>query len=161
MVDEVIEGVKNLEKEYILKGPGPATAGNSGQSLPAIEGCGTPQGYYDTPEGRIKVNYMHAQTHIRMGGDMFDTGTSPNDMSAFTGHHANLDRSNMHWMMASRGLFDESENWGFPMSTTDVDYWKPLAGQIPYGTSGPYSTYALSYCRDPKVTRMRLPAPHC
>lgn len=71
----------------------------SGQALPGIAQCGNPTGFYDDEEGRHYVNCLHAMMHIRLGNEMFDTGTSANDVGPFTGHHNNVMRSNLEWRM--------------------------------------------------------------
>lgn len=63
---------------------------------------------------------MHPQVHILFGGDMFSGTTSPNDASVFTGHHANVDRSHMTWMMNTYDNKDLVENfWGYPADQSD------------------------------------------
>jgi len=84
------------------------------------------------------VNFFHSQAHFKMGRDMLDVATSPNDAAAFAGYHADIDRNNMHWMRQSQL---QHKNWTFPAAeSTDS------GGDSPYGASGPYSTYDKVTC---------------
>jgi len=122
--------------------------------LATVWGCANPMGYVDTMNGRIGINNLHAQGHIRIGLDMFDTGTSSMDMGAFHGHHAHVDMSNMLWMkrMGNEG---KVRHYGYPtggQTRENSRDWIATAGKAPYGTSGPFGTYDMTYCQDYAVS---------
>ena len=122
--------------------------------LATVWGCANPMGYVDTMNGRIGINNLHAQGHIRIGLDMFDTGTSSMDMGAFHGHHAHVDMSNMLWMkrMGNEG---KVRHYGYPtggQTRENSRDWIATAGKAPYGTSGPFGTYDMTYCQDYSVS---------
>lgn len=75
--------------------------------------------------------------------------TSPNDPGAFTGHHSNIDRSNMHFMMKSflANPETEMEFWHFPKTQSDLH---GHAGLPPYGLGGPFSAAGLLTCQGDK-----------
>ena len=113
--------------------------------------CVHPRGFYDDKRGRHHVNNLHAQMHIRTGADMFDTGTSASDMGVFAGHHNNVDRSNMLWatsMFEKKGLYDLKYPTTNQQTSQDPNVepeWAEISGEIPYGTSGPFATYHMTY----------------
>lgn len=122
--------------------------------LATIQNCANPMGYVDTYNGRIGINNLHAQGHIRIGLDMFDTGTSSIDMGAFGGHHAHVDKSSMVWMM-NMGNEGAVRDYGYPQGNQtreNSNKWQPISGLTPYGTSGPFGTYDMTYCRDYSVS---------
>jgi len=63
------------------------------------------------------------------------------DVGVFTGYHTNLDRSHMTWMINTfdSGKFDQ---WGYPQNQGD---WSIKNIDR---LSGPFSTYAASFCAD-------------
>lgn len=87
-------------------------------------------------EGRGYVNYFHSQVHSKLGLDFADKATSPNDAGLFTSYHADIDRSNLHWMQAAREQLQNS-NWSYPSSQSAEEAVR-IAGPKPYGLSGPY-----------------------
>jgi len=122
--------------------------------LATVWACGNPMGYVDTYNGRIGVNNLHAQGHIRIGLDMFDTGTSSMDMGAFHGHHAHVDKSNMIWMQLM-GNEGKARHYGYPTGGQTRDNsndWIAQSGLTPYGTSGPFGSYDMTYCQDYSVS---------
>jgi len=58
---------------------------------------------------------------MKLGGDLFSGSTSPNDAGVFTGHHANVDRSHMTWMM---NTYEElaDEYWRYPDDSDDFSF---------------------------------------
>jgi hypothetical protein len=155
-VDEANKAVEQSVAVLAGQEPDKTLLSINGQHKPEFVGlanvqqCANPMGYYDTLNGRMAVNNMHAQGHIRIGLDMFDTGTSAMDMGAFHGHHAHVDMSNMYWMIRS-GKEGQNRTYGYPPSNQtrhNSNDWLPLAGKVPYGTSGPFSTYSMTYCRN-------------
>ena len=122
--------------------------------LATVWGCANPMGYVDTANGRIGINNLHAQGHIRIGLDMFDTGTSSTDMGAFHGHHAHVDMSNLMWMQ-QMGNEGKVRHYGYPtgdQTRKNSREWIATAGLSPYGTSGPFGTYDMTYCQDYSVS---------
>jgi len=85
------------------------------------------------------THFFHSQAHFKMGRDMLDVATSPNDAAAFAGYHADIDRNNMHWMAGSRL---HEWNWTYPSAETADHTGKP-----PFGASGPYSVYDRVTCK--------------
>ena len=118
-------------------------------SMPLQFWCIHLRGFYDTERGRRYVQNLHAQAHIRVGLDLFDTGTSAADLSTFHGHHANADRSMMSFQV--KQAQDHSREaqelrdafYLFPHNTHDLD--PRVTGKVPYGTSGPWSSYSITY----------------
>merc|ERR1712003_80403 len=73
-------------------------------------------GYYKEgvgPNSRRRAHIHHSQAHIKFGIDLLDVSTSPNEAAAFTGYHANIDRSNMHWMQEAKKLL-KNKRWTYP-----------------------------------------------
>jgi hypothetical protein len=123
----------------------------SGFLIPGITTCGNPKGYYDTDMGRKSVNCLHAMGHIKLGDEMVDTGTSANDAGPFTGLHANLVRSYLQWRMNAEDFPEVKDEYYHYPSSQDRAVWGEHVGKVPYGTSGPYGTYDMSYCLAPEV----------
>ena len=99
-------------------------------------------GFYNRKIGeRDNVNFFHYQAHVKVGHDFYDVTTSPNDAGLFTGHHANIDRSNMIWQSHTTNL--AKELWKYPKDPND------LSGvNTKVGNAGPYSLFALSSCNN-------------
>mmetsp|Transcript_6769 Transcript_6769/g.11923 ORF Transcript_6769/g.11923 Transcript_6769/m.11923 type:complete len:569 (-) Transcript_6769:3135-4841(-) len=98
------------------------------------------KGYYTKTDGkRGYTNFFHSQAHVKFGADLLDTTTSPNLAAEFTSYHAHIDMNNMAWMMQHTDL--ESKHWTYPKEQT-----QEYSGSVPYGTSGPHSTYDISAC---------------
>jgi len=95
-------------------------------------------------EGRGYANYLHSQVHSKLGLDFLDVSTSPNDAVVFTSYHADIDRSNLHWMHAARHQL-EYVNWAYP-SSQSVEAAEQISGPKPYGFSGPFSLFAKKKC---------------
>ena len=87
------------------------------------------------------VNFFHSMAHLKNGLDLMDVTTSPNDPAAFTGHHANVDRSNMIWQRKTAKTM-EKKYWEYPASANDLK----AIGQSTVTISGPFSTYDLLVC---------------
>ena len=115
----------------------------SGFLVPGITSCGNPKGYYDTDTGRHSVNCLHANGHIKLGGEMIDTGTSANDAGPFTGLHANAIRSHLQWRMNAEDFPEVKDKYYHYPSSEDRVVWGKHVGEVPYGTSGPYGTYSM------------------
>jgi hypothetical protein len=93
-------------------------------------------------DGAVKlVNFFHSMVHIKNGLDLADVTTSPNDISSFTGHHANVDRSLMIWQRRTTKKLSKTY-WGYPSSSNDLK----AAGQSAVTISGPFSTYDVLSC---------------
>jgi hypothetical protein len=90
------------------------------------------------------TNYFHSQVHSRLGLDFLDSSTSPNDAVVFASYHADIDRSNFHWMHAARRQLD-GVKWSYP-SSQSVAAAEEISGPKPYGASGPFSTMAKMEC---------------
>jgi len=100
-------------------------------------------GFYDHANGtRIYVPFFHSNAHVKFGLDMLDVVTSPNDAAAFTGYHANIDRSRVYWMLSAPSDY-AAKDWTFPKKQIPVG-----GGNPPYGVCGPFSTYDLLNCHD-------------
>ena len=71
--------------------------------------------------------------HVKLGLDLLDIATSPNDPGLFSGHHANVDRSNMVWQQSTATQL-QSNYWFYPKANSDLT----AAGQSKITVSGPY-----------------------
>lgn len=98
--------------------------------------------YKSTETGQpVNVNFLHSQAHVKVGNDLLDTATSPNDAGFFTGHHSNVDRNNMIWQSRTESLANDL--WHFPKNQND------LSGvNTPIGLSGPFSIYDVLFCNN-------------
>jgi hypothetical protein len=94
------------------------------------------------------AHYFHSQIHSRLGLDFLDLATSPNDAVVFASYHADIDRSNLHWMHAARRQL-EGMNWAYP-SSQSVLAAENISGPKPYGASGPFSLMDKKVCSDGK-----------
>mmetsp|Transcript_4044 Transcript_4044/g.5581 ORF Transcript_4044/g.5581 Transcript_4044/m.5581 type:complete len:551 (-) Transcript_4044:60-1712(-) len=115
----------------------------SAEGFPAVN-CSDPMlvGYYTSKNKRTTVNFFHSQAHVKLGKDLLDVTTSPNDAAGFTGYHADIDRSNMIWMAAIAEDLEE-RYWLYPSAQGDLVSY---GGKPPYGSSGPFSTYDIASC---------------
>lgn len=90
--------------------------------------------------------FHHGHGHFKLGLDFLDVTASPNDPGAFSGHHTNIDRSSMGFMMNSLkqdpGL--EEKLWYYPKTQSDLT---GHGGTPPYGLSGPFGIGALLSCQ--------------
>jgi len=110
-------------------------------------------GYYNKMNhgGREFPYFHHGHAHVKLGRDFLDVSTSPNDPGAFSGHHANVDRSSMHFQVNSlrKDPDLEAELWSYPKTQSDLTAG---SGRPPYAMSGPFSLSALILCQPNKDT---------
>jgi len=99
-------------------------------------------------KGKLRfVNFFHSQAHLKNGLDLADVTTSPNDAGSFTGHHSNVDRSNMIWQRSVPKAM-QRKYWMYPRSANDL----AAKGRSKATISGPFSTYDLGVCGSDNVT---------
>jgi len=77
--------------------------------------------YFDSSGEKRRANSLHIQPHIRLGREMFDGSTSSNDVSVFTAHHANVDRSHMTWMANTWSELGGDAFWNYPRSQSEYE----------------------------------------
>lgn len=106
------------------------------------ENCTLKGFYFEGKKGTKKtIQSLHSQAHIRLGRDLQDVTTSPNDCGPFSGYHANVDRNHMTWMMNT--YYELSEvNWEYPESQDDWSF------ENVDHLSGPFSSYDYLVCSD-------------
>ena len=99
--------------------------------------------YHDQVTGEKSfVQALHSQAHIRLGRDLLDVTTSPNDAALFMGYHANLDRNNMIWMMNTKDEL-EDDLWHYPSSQSIEAVFDIVNNDR---LSGPFSNYDALIC---------------
>lgn len=135
-----IDVIQQQVAPLILMTPGDEAAKNA--TMAVVDGLTSncaPTGFYNDVEGiRRTVNAHHGPVHFRVGGDLEDVATSPND-PIFWFYHADIDRSNMQWQLATNEL--ESVFWEFPTSPTEDE---PVEEYSEF--SGPFSFFAFLSC---------------
>lgn len=110
--------------------------------------CNMPMiyGYYKQAKtGKHKYPYMHhGHAHNKMGRDFLDVATSTNDAASFSGHHTNIDRSNMQFQVNSlrKDPSLEKQLWYYPKSQFEIQ----ANSSLKTGMSGPWSTAAALSC---------------
>jgi len=119
----------------------------AGANTSALE-CNMSGFYYDENGNVQSSHVLHSEAHMRLGRDMLDVTTSPNDAGPFLGYHANLDRNNMAWMASSYDSLAD-DLWFFPSSQAPPN--RKFNPRLTY-MSGPFGAYDNIMCglKDPE-----------
>lgn len=141
VVDEMMYGLHSNDTDAVMN---------------AIEtACKFPMiyGYYNKAKGggREFPYFHHGHAHVKLGRDFLDVSSSPNDPGPFSGHHSNVDRSSMHFMLNSwrQDPSLEKKSWLYPKTQSDLT---GSSGRAPYAQSGPFSLNSLTLCVPDKKT---------
>lgn len=114
------------------------------------ETCELPMlyGYYSKAKGggHEYPTMHHGHAHEKEGRDFMYLASSINDPGSFSGHHTNLDRSNMGFQVnsfqADPSIVDNF--WDYPNSQSIVGSEKIT--DLKNGMSGPFGTAAIAMC---------------